>query len=136
MTIQEVILSLGHGLVGVLPRIPGTVSTLSLWENGLEGHMPELQIHESSVILAHANVFSCNLPRNGEVELKSSHASLALIGNHFAASPQIPPWITRAERPSDMFCVSNQQCKHFLMFLACGVCLFGLASLAGLVDLQ
>eukprot|EP00971_Amphidinium_carterae_P238344 4731674-Amphidinium_carterae.1 len=36
----EITISLGHGLRGMLPSISGTVGLLSLWENGLEGHLP------------------------------------------------------------------------------------------------
>eukprot|EP00971_Amphidinium_carterae_P043526 856470-Amphidinium_carterae.1 len=62
------------------------------------------------MLFAHENEFSCNLPRNGEVE-PSRHESLALIGNRFAQPQRIPAWITAAEQPSDMFCVSNRQGK-------------------------
>eukprot|EP00971_Amphidinium_carterae_P104124 2062131-Amphidinium_carterae.1 len=40
MTRAENVLSLGHGLRGLLPSIPGTLSALSLPENGIEGHLP------------------------------------------------------------------------------------------------
>eukprot|EP00971_Amphidinium_carterae_P185927 3691102-Amphidinium_carterae.1 len=66
MTVAEIILSFGHGLRGLLPSIQGTVTVLSLWENSLEGHLPDLHINERSVLLVHANEFSCKLPRNGE----------------------------------------------------------------------
>eukprot|EP00971_Amphidinium_carterae_P051168 1007602-Amphidinium_carterae.1 len=82
---------------------------------------------ESSVLLVHANDFSCKLPRNGAVR-PTSNASLALIGNHFAKPRQLPAWITRAEQPSDMFCTSNEQGKQFLMFFMCGACIFMLAA--------
>eukprot|EP00971_Amphidinium_carterae_P346589 6488153-Amphidinium_carterae.1 len=36
----NITISLGHGLRGLLPGIPGTVNLLSLWENGVEGHLP------------------------------------------------------------------------------------------------
>eukprot|EP00971_Amphidinium_carterae_P292993 5817057-Amphidinium_carterae.1 len=39
MTISDIIMSFGHGLRGLLPSIPGTMSLLSLWENSLEGHL-------------------------------------------------------------------------------------------------
>eukprot|EP00971_Amphidinium_carterae_P312112 6204002-Amphidinium_carterae.1 len=44
MSMAEVVLSFGHGLKGLLPNIPGTVSVLSLWENGLEGHLHEVHM--------------------------------------------------------------------------------------------
>eukprot|EP00971_Amphidinium_carterae_P255839 5079648-Amphidinium_carterae.1 len=110
MTVTEYILSIGHGMRGLLPRMPGTARLLSLWENAFEGHLPEQHIVESSVLLVHANDFSCQLPRNGAVK-PSSNTSLALIGNHFAKPRQLPAWISRAERPSDMFCTSNEPGK-------------------------
>eukprot|EP00971_Amphidinium_carterae_P080974 1601999-Amphidinium_carterae.1 len=36
MTMLEIIVSLGHGLKGVLPSIPGTMAVFSVWENSLE----------------------------------------------------------------------------------------------------
>eukprot|EP00971_Amphidinium_carterae_P185054 3674689-Amphidinium_carterae.1 len=39
MTVSKIIMSLGHGLRGLLPRMLTTLSLLSLWENGLEGHL-------------------------------------------------------------------------------------------------
>eukprot|EP00971_Amphidinium_carterae_P166213 3294468-Amphidinium_carterae.1 len=51
MTMAEIIMSFGHGLRGVLPSIPGTVSLLSVWENGLEGHLHELHMMEHSAVL-------------------------------------------------------------------------------------
>eukprot|EP00971_Amphidinium_carterae_P063448 1255863-Amphidinium_carterae.1 len=59
---MEIILSLGHGLRGLLPSIPGTVSLLGLWENGLEGRLPDLHMLENSTLLVHSNDFSCRLP--------------------------------------------------------------------------
>eukprot|EP00971_Amphidinium_carterae_P045156 888582-Amphidinium_carterae.1 len=97
------------------------MSVLSLSENSLEGHMPELQITANSTLLVYANELSCQLPRHHDVSLQ---ASLALIGNHFTERRHPPAWITKAEQPSDMFCVSNQQGKSFIMLLACGGCVF------------
>eukprot|EP00971_Amphidinium_carterae_P240082 4766564-Amphidinium_carterae.1 len=126
MTRAENILSLGHGLRGLLPNIPGTLSTLSLPENGLEGRLPELHITTKSTLLVHANDLSCQLPRHQEV---TPTASLALIGNHFSKPRRDPAWITMAERPSDMFCVSNRQGERFAMLLVCGGCIFMLSAL-------
>eukprot|EP00971_Amphidinium_carterae_P208438 4135614-Amphidinium_carterae.1 len=123
---EEVIMSFGHGLRGLLPRIPGTMSLLSLWENVLQGQLPEMHITEKSTLYVHANDFSCQLPRHHEVTPK---ASLALIGNHFAKPRELPAWITTAERPSDMFCVSEAHTKHFVMIFLGGVCIFCLATL-------
>eukprot|EP00971_Amphidinium_carterae_P156270 3098274-Amphidinium_carterae.2 len=39
MTLADNIVSLGHGLRGLLPSIPGTMSAVSLSENSLEGHL-------------------------------------------------------------------------------------------------
>eukprot|EP00971_Amphidinium_carterae_P260585 5170151-Amphidinium_carterae.1 len=50
MTITKIHVALGHGLSGPLPSIPGTVSLLSVWQNGLNG-----------------NLLSCKLPQNGGV---------------------------------------------------------------------
>eukprot|EP00971_Amphidinium_carterae_P294050 5838366-Amphidinium_carterae.1 len=61
---SDIIMSLGHGLRGLLPRIPGTMSLFSLWENGLEGHLPDMRITGDSVLFAHANDFSCQIPRH------------------------------------------------------------------------
>eukprot|EP00971_Amphidinium_carterae_P066179 1310845-Amphidinium_carterae.1 len=126
MTMSEIMMSFGHGLRGILPSIPGTMSLLSLWENGLEGDLPEMHITENSKIFVHANAFSCQLPRHQEVTPKSS---LVLIGNHFAKPRQLPAWITTAEQPSNMFLVAEGQGKRFLMiFLGCA-CIFCLAAL-------
>eukprot|EP00971_Amphidinium_carterae_P210806 4183071-Amphidinium_carterae.1 len=51
MTTAEIIVSLGHGLRGSLPSIPGTVFLLSLWENDLEGHLHELRLIENGTLL-------------------------------------------------------------------------------------
>eukprot|EP00971_Amphidinium_carterae_P263821 5234250-Amphidinium_carterae.1 len=40
MTMSNIFMSFGHGLRGLLPSIPGTMSLLSLWENGFEGQLP------------------------------------------------------------------------------------------------
>eukprot|EP00971_Amphidinium_carterae_P057984 1146865-Amphidinium_carterae.1 len=66
MTWKDNIVSLGNGLRGLLPRIPGTLSVLSVSENGLEGHMPQLHITAKSTLLVHANDLSCQLPRHQE----------------------------------------------------------------------
>eukprot|EP00971_Amphidinium_carterae_P257733 5115957-Amphidinium_carterae.1 len=87
---RSVNVALGHGLRGLLPRIPGTVFLLSLWENGLQGHLPDLHIHVGSNLLVHANDFSCKLPMHGGIE---PYVSLGLIGNHFTQPGQHPPWI-------------------------------------------
>eukprot|EP00971_Amphidinium_carterae_P291584 5788398-Amphidinium_carterae.1 len=86
-----------------------------------------MQIIENSTLFVHANDYSCKLPRHHEV---TSKESLALIGNHFAKPRQLPPWITTAEQPSDMFCVSESQGKNFgKIFLGCA-CIFSFASAA------
>eukprot|EP00971_Amphidinium_carterae_P166387 3297508-Amphidinium_carterae.1 len=51
MTRADNILSFGHGLKGLLPIIPGTLSALSLSENGLQGNLPELHITANSTLL-------------------------------------------------------------------------------------
>eukprot|EP00971_Amphidinium_carterae_P132459 2623498-Amphidinium_carterae.1 len=79
MTMKEIIVSFGHGLTGLLPGIPGTITLLSLWENSLEGHLPELLINTRSLLFFQANRFACKLPRHREV----------------------PAWISTAEQPSD-----------------------------------
>eukprot|EP00971_Amphidinium_carterae_P056969 1126671-Amphidinium_carterae.1 len=61
---MEIIMTFGHGLRGLLPRIPGTMSLLSVWENSLEGYLSEMHITESSTLFVHANDFSCQLPRH------------------------------------------------------------------------
>eukprot|EP00971_Amphidinium_carterae_P290958 5777941-Amphidinium_carterae.1 len=66
MTMADNILSFGEGLRGLLPSIPGTLSVLSVSENALEGHMPELHITCNSTLLVHANDLSCQLPRHQE----------------------------------------------------------------------
>eukprot|EP00971_Amphidinium_carterae_P082127 1624511-Amphidinium_carterae.1 len=83
LTMADITISLGHGLRGLLPSISGTVGLLSLWENGLEGHIPELHMNHTSTLLVFGNEFSCKLPRHYGVTLTST-ASLSLIGNHFA----------------------------------------------------
>eukprot|EP00971_Amphidinium_carterae_P153325 3039732-Amphidinium_carterae.1 len=128
MSMAVILVSLGSGLSGVVPNICGTVTLISFWENGLEGQLPEMRIIQNSVLLVHANDFSCNLPRNREVK-PTSTASLALIGNHFAQPRKPPAWITTAEQPSDMFCVSNEQAKRFIMLFVCGACVFCLMGL-------
>eukprot|EP00971_Amphidinium_carterae_P286361 5685611-Amphidinium_carterae.1 len=122
---SDIIMSLGHGLRGLLPSIPGTMSLLSLWENGLEGHLLKMHITENSTLFVHANGFSCQLPRHHEITPK---ASLALIGNHFAKPRQLPAWITTAEQPADMFLVSNGQVKKFVMTSLGCACIFCLAT--------
>eukprot|EP00971_Amphidinium_carterae_P061259 1212873-Amphidinium_carterae.1 len=123
----EIFLSVGHGLRGSLPSIPGTVELLSLWENSLEGDLHELRIMNESLLFFHANAFSCQVPRNGDVKPNYTE-SLALIGNHFTQPRELPAWITPAERPAGMFCLSNKQGTNFVMLLACGACLFGLTA--------
>eukprot|EP00971_Amphidinium_carterae_P128477 2544956-Amphidinium_carterae.1 len=123
---EEIILSFGHGLGGVLPSIPGTISLLSLWENGLEGHMHELHLMENSTLLVYNNDFSCKLPHHCDVRSDST-SSLALMGNHFAQPRHVPAWIMPAEQPTGMFCVSNHQSKRFIALLCCGGCCFLMA---------
>eukprot|EP00971_Amphidinium_carterae_P203707 4042771-Amphidinium_carterae.1 len=125
MTMADNILSFGHGLRGLLPSIPGTLTALSFAENGLQGHLPELHITCNSTLFVHANDLSCHLPTHQEVTPKTC---LALIGNHFTKPRHLPAWITTAERPSNMFCVSNRQGKHFIMLLVCGGCIFLLSA--------
>eukprot|EP00971_Amphidinium_carterae_P188214 3735946-Amphidinium_carterae.1 len=85
-----------------------------------------MQIKNESMLFVHANMFSCKLPRHREVK-PNSNASLVLIGNHFARPKQVPPWITTAERPVDMFCVSNKPSEGLVVLLMCGACLFLIA---------
>eukprot|EP00971_Amphidinium_carterae_P323517 6429132-Amphidinium_carterae.3 len=61
MTMAETTVSFGHGLKGLLPSISGTVSLLSLWENGLEGQLHELHLTEKCMLLVYDNDFSCKL---------------------------------------------------------------------------
>eukprot|EP00971_Amphidinium_carterae_P202086 4009643-Amphidinium_carterae.1 len=102
----SITISFGHGLKGLWPSISGTVLVLSLWENALEGHLPELHMNHTSTLLVYGNEFSCKLPRHYGVKLtsKASQASLSLIGNHFAQPREIPTWIMPTEQPTDMFC--------------------------------
>eukprot|EP00971_Amphidinium_carterae_P231240 4588900-Amphidinium_carterae.1 len=65
MSIPLTSLAFGHGLRGPLPSIPGTVELLSVWQNSLQGHLPELHITNSSKLFVHANDLSCKLPQNG-----------------------------------------------------------------------
>eukprot|EP00971_Amphidinium_carterae_P141387 2801691-Amphidinium_carterae.1 len=51
MTMQDNVVSLGRGLRGLLPGIPGTMFALSLPENSLEGRLPELHITANSTLL-------------------------------------------------------------------------------------
>eukprot|EP00971_Amphidinium_carterae_P121153 2399657-Amphidinium_carterae.1 len=122
----DISISLGHGLRGLLPSIPGTVGLLSSWENGLEGRFPDLHMNDTSTLLVYGNEFSCKLPRHYGVKPTSS-ASLSLIGNHFARPRHVPAWIMPAEQPTDMFCRSNEQGKNFIMLLLFGCCCFLLA---------
>eukprot|EP00971_Amphidinium_carterae_P048531 956551-Amphidinium_carterae.1 len=124
----DIVLSLGHGLRGLLPSIPGTVSVLSLWENGLEGQLHKLHVMENSTLLVFNNDFSCKLPHHLGAK-PNSMASLALIGNHFAQPRQVPAWIMPIEQPTDMFCVSNEQSKRFILLLFSGGCFFILAAI-------
>eukprot|EP00971_Amphidinium_carterae_P246632 4898550-Amphidinium_carterae.1 len=87
LTAVDITISFGHGLRGLLPSIFGTVGLLSLWENALEGHFPELHMNHTSTLLVYGNEFSCKLPHHHGVK---AHASLALIGNHFARPQQVP----------------------------------------------
>eukprot|EP00971_Amphidinium_carterae_P088817 1757629-Amphidinium_carterae.2 len=50
MTMAKIIASFGHGLTGLLPSL-GTVFLLSVWENWLEGHLPDLHMLENSTLL-------------------------------------------------------------------------------------
>eukprot|EP00971_Amphidinium_carterae_P166742 3304348-Amphidinium_carterae.1 len=99
LTMADIIISLGHGLRGWLPTIPGTVGLLSLWENGLEGHLPEFHITQFSSLLLYGNEFSCKLPHHYGVKPKSI-SSLSLIGNHFTQPLCVPAWIMPAEQPT------------------------------------
>eukprot|EP00971_Amphidinium_carterae_P102493 2028882-Amphidinium_carterae.1 len=71
-------INVGHGLRGLLPSIPGTVGLLSLGENALEGHVPELHMNQNSTLIVYGNDFSCNLPLHYGVK-STSDASLSLI---------------------------------------------------------
>eukprot|EP00971_Amphidinium_carterae_P343738 6483681-Amphidinium_carterae.1 len=84
----DITISLGHGLRGLVPSISGTVGLLSLWENGLQGQLPDLHMNDTSTLLLYSNAFSCKLPRHYGV--KPSNASLSLIGNHFAQPRCVP----------------------------------------------
>eukprot|EP00971_Amphidinium_carterae_P089163 1764555-Amphidinium_carterae.1 len=61
MTVAEIIACFGHGLRGLLPSFLGTVFLLNLWDNGLEGHLPNLHMMENSTLLVYGNDFSCKL---------------------------------------------------------------------------
>eukprot|EP00971_Amphidinium_carterae_P074405 1470387-Amphidinium_carterae.2 len=125
---SEITLNFGHGLRGSLPSISGTVCLLSLWQNGLEGHVPELHMNHASTLLLFGDEFSCKLPRHYGV-ISTSTSSLSLIGNHFAQPRRVPAWIMPTEQPTDMFCISNGQGKRFIMLLFCGGCCFVLAAI-------
>eukprot|EP00971_Amphidinium_carterae_P242563 4816082-Amphidinium_carterae.1 len=66
----------------------------------------------------------------------NSSTSLGLIGNHFTHPRQLPAWITSAERPADMFCVSNRHLRQFVIFVTCSACIFSLAALVSIRRLQ
>eukprot|EP00971_Amphidinium_carterae_P310878 6178077-Amphidinium_carterae.1 len=100
MSFLRIVVSLGQGLTGLLPSIPGTVSLLSIWENSLQGRLPELHLLKKSTLLVYDNAFSCKLPRHYDVESNCT-ASLALIGNRFAQPRHAPSWIMPAELPTD-----------------------------------
>eukprot|EP00971_Amphidinium_carterae_P254898 5060020-Amphidinium_carterae.1 len=51
LTMANISIGFGHGLRGLLPRIPGTVGLLSLRDNWLEGHLPELHVHHGGHLL-------------------------------------------------------------------------------------
>eukprot|EP00971_Amphidinium_carterae_P276454 5485896-Amphidinium_carterae.1 len=51
LTMADIYIALGHGLKGLLPGISGTVRVLSVKENGLEGHLPELHMNQTSSLL-------------------------------------------------------------------------------------
>eukprot|EP00971_Amphidinium_carterae_P327047 6458191-Amphidinium_carterae.1 len=51
----HITISLGHGLRGLLPGISGTVGLLSLWENGVEGHLPQLHMKNTGTLLLYSN---------------------------------------------------------------------------------
>eukprot|EP00971_Amphidinium_carterae_P099936 1976166-Amphidinium_carterae.1 len=122
----DITISFGYGLRGLLPSITGTVGLLSLWENKLEGHLPELHMNPTSMLLLYGNDFSCKLPRHYGVQ-PTSTASLSLIGNHFSQPRRVPTWIMPTEQPTDMFCRSNRQSTSFIMLLFGGGCCFFLA---------
>eukprot|EP00971_Amphidinium_carterae_P170068 3369749-Amphidinium_carterae.1 len=90
----DITISTGHGLRGLLPSISGTVGLLSLWENGLEGRLPELHMDHTGTLLVYSNEFSCKLPRQYGVR-PTSTGSLSLIGNHFTQPRCVPTWIMR-----------------------------------------
>eukprot|EP00971_Amphidinium_carterae_P032460 639342-Amphidinium_carterae.1 len=132
----EIMASFGHGLRGLLPRFLGTVFLLSLWENGLEGkkkrlegHLPDLHMHENSSLMVYGNKFSCKLPRHYGVKSTSVALSIALIGNRFARPQEIPAWIMPAEQPTNMFCVSNRRGKCFMLLLLGGGSVFMLTAI-------
>eukprot|EP00971_Amphidinium_carterae_P247302 4911185-Amphidinium_carterae.1 len=105
LTMADITISFGHGLRGLLPGIPGTIGLLSLWENALEGHLPQLHMNHTSTLLVYGNDFSCKLPRHYGMKLAStlpSTASLSLIGNHFTQPQCVPGWIMPTEQPTDI----------------------------------
>eukprot|EP00971_Amphidinium_carterae_P106288 2105293-Amphidinium_carterae.1 len=51
LTMADIIITFGHGLRGLLPSISGTVGLLSLWENGLEGHLQDLHMNHTSTLM-------------------------------------------------------------------------------------
>eukprot|EP00971_Amphidinium_carterae_P289396 5745780-Amphidinium_carterae.1 len=60
---EDIFINLGHGgFRGLLPSISGTVGLLGVWESGLEGHLPELHMKNTSALLLYSNKFSCKLP--------------------------------------------------------------------------
>eukprot|EP00971_Amphidinium_carterae_P037319 733613-Amphidinium_carterae.1 len=96
----------GHGLAGTWPQVPGTLYVLSLPQNALQGHLPELHLDNSSVVLLESNHFSCMLPRNGGAKPR---LAIALLGNRFTqpTGGSFPAWVYGDEQGS-MFCVSEQ----------------------------
>eukprot|EP00971_Amphidinium_carterae_P136043 2695674-Amphidinium_carterae.1 len=82
------------------------MSRLSIWQNSLEGVLPEMRIMENdSTILMHGNHFSCKLPLLPGVK---PEFCLALIGNRFTLpNKDFPAWV-QSDEAGDYFCVSNR----------------------------
>eukprot|EP00971_Amphidinium_carterae_P011078 218169-Amphidinium_carterae.2 len=116
-------LVLGHGLQGVLPRIPGTFFALSIWVNDVSGHLPELRLQSRSLVLAHSNKFSCGLPQNG---FTKPAFSMALLGNRFTQPAVFPRWIQEEEQ-GILFCVSNKDGQELVAKLSHTACLLSIS---------
>jgi len=111
MKVVHSALVLGQGLRGLLPKIVTTHWVLSVFDNGLEGHLPDLFMANYSMLLCHSNYFSCMLPaHHGRLPA----FALALIGNRFAEPAEFPPWVSTDEK-GKLFCVPRKGAQQLLL---------------------